>query len=136
MALPIEKEVKPEAKEESAPKASASVADIMGGAKPKAKSAAAPKAKAPKAKAKHKHTHIEHHDDGSHTVRHSGDGNETSYAAPDLDAVHDGLEQHIGDPNGGEGQAPPTDPMAAGGAPSAAPAPAPAGPAPVPQPGV
>lgn len=130
MAEPIEKEVKPEVKEESAPKASASVGDIMGGAKPKAKSAA-PKAKA--AKTKHKHTHIEHHDDGSHTVRHSGGANEVSYATPDLNGVKAGLDANIGggqDPNAG---APPIDPMAAGGAPSAGPsagAPAPAAAAP------
>jgi hypothetical protein len=57
------------------------------------------------AKVKHKHTHIEHHYDSEgkptgHTVRHvpMGGGEETSYAAPDLDAVHDGLEEHLGGP--------------------------------------
>jgi hypothetical protein len=61
-------------------------------------------------KKKHKHTHIEHHDNGTHTVRHTpeGGGPETSYAAKDLDEVHDGLEEHVGDPNGDEGQEPPT----------------------------
>lgn len=61
------------------------------------------------AKKKHKHTHIEHHYDSEgkaagHTVRHSpmGGGEETSYAAPDMDAVHDGLEEHVGDENAGE----------------------------------
>lgn len=128
MAEPIEKEEKPEVKETTAPK-SVSVGDIMGGAKSKAKSAA-PKAKA---KSKHRHTHIEHHDDGSHTVRHSGGANEVSYATPDLNGVKAGLDANIGggqDPNAG---APPIDPMAAGGAPSAGPsagAPAPAAAAP------
>lgn len=54
-----------------------------------------------------KHTHIEHHDDGSHTVRHEHeDGiSHKSYAAADLDGVHDGLEDHIGAPNPGEASA-------------------------------
>lgn len=57
-------------------------------------------------KRKHKHTHIEHHENGTHTVRHTpvGGGEEASYAAQDLDAVHDGLEHHVGEPNGDEGQ--------------------------------
>jgi hypothetical protein len=114
MAEPIEKEAKPEVKK-AAPKA-ISVGDVMGGAKPKSKTA--PKTQA---KSKHRHTHIEHHDDGSHTVRHSGAGDEVSYAAPDLNGVKAGLDANIGggqDPNAG---APPVDPMAAGGAPPAGP---------------
>lgn len=60
-------------------------------------------------KAKHKHTHIEHHYDSEgkpsgHTVRHQGAGDETAYVAKDLDEVHDGLEEHLGEPNGDEGQ--------------------------------
>jgi hypothetical protein len=49
-------------------------------------------------KPKHKHTHVEHHDDGSHTVRHiPNDGDkEVSYAAKDLAGVHAGLDQHVG----------------------------------------
>ena len=81
------------------------VSDIMGGAKsPKPKSSKPSDSKGKKTK--HKHTHIEHHDDGSHTVRHTpqGGGEETSYTAPDFDAVHDGLEQHVGSPNADEGQ--------------------------------
>ena len=81
---------------------------------------ARPKASAAPKKGKHKHTHIEHHDNGSHTVRHSGDAGETSYSAQDLDAVHDGLEQHVGDPNGDEGQE-----QMAGGAPAGGAAPQP-----------
>lgn len=82
----------------------------------------APKPKAAKAgaapvKKRHKHTHIEHHYDDQgketgHTVRHSGDASgETSYSAQDMDGVHDGLEQHVGEPNADEGQ-----PQMAGGA--------------------
>jgi hypothetical protein len=71
------------------------------------KSSAKPKDSKSKSakKPKHKHTHIEHHDNGTHTVRHTpeGGGPETSYAAKDMDEVHDGLEEHVGDPNGDEG---------------------------------
>ena len=56
----------------------------------------------------HKSTHIEHHGDKSHTVRHTHeDGTEKSYAAADLDGVHDGLEEHMGEPNAGEGEVEP-----------------------------
>ena len=93
------------------------------------KASSAPKMEEPKAggaaaggKKKHKHTHIEHHYDESgkatgHTTRHTplGGGDETSYASQDLDGVHDGLEQHVGEPNGDEGQ-----PQMAGGAPQGA----------------
>ena len=75
--------------------------------KPKSESKSA--SKDSKKKTKHKHTHIESHHDAetgktSYTVRHQpmGGGEEVSYAAPDLDAVHDGLEQHLGEPNAGE----------------------------------
>ena len=94
------------ADEQMKPKKTMSVSDIMGG-KPSAKPKGESKPKSGKdKKTKHKHTHIEHHDDGSHTVRHTpqGGGEEISYAAPDMDAVHDGLEQHVGEPNGDEGQ--------------------------------
>ena len=60
-------------------------------------------------KKKHKHVHIENHYDEKgkptgHTVRLQpmGGGEETSFTAPDLDAVHDGLEEHMGEPNAGE----------------------------------
>jgi hypothetical protein len=102
------------------------------------KASSAPKLTEPKAagvegaggKKKHKHTHIEHHDNGTHTTRHTpvGGGEETSYASQDLDGVHDGLEQHVGEPNGDEAQ----PQMAGGGAPEPGGAPAPGG---APQPG-
>ena len=73
-------------------------------------------------KRKHKHTHIEHHENGTHTVRHTpvGGGEDTSYAAQDLDGVHDGLEHHVGDPNGEEAQAQPDAGAQPGGQPDAA----------------
>lgn len=74
--------------------------------KPKSESKTAPK---PSQKKKHKHVHIENHYDEQgkakgHTVRLQpmGGGEETSFTAPDLDAVHDGLEEHLGSPNDGE----------------------------------
>lgn len=84
--------------EEMMPKKTA-VKDVLSR---ESKKTAAPKSDSKTStKKKHKHTHIEHHDDGSHTVRHTpeGGGPEVSYAAPDLDAVHDGMEEHVGDPN-------------------------------------
>ena len=92
-------------------------AKMMGAGAGKEKSAAgaAPKMEHEKHAAaggrKHKHTHIEHHENGTHTVRHTpvGGGEDTSYAAQDLDGVHDGLEHHVGEPNGEEAQAQPQD---------------------------
>jgi hypothetical protein len=53
-----------------------------------------------------KHTHIEHHDDGSHTIRHTHEvGPDTTGTAPDLDALHDHLEAAMGTPNQGEAEA-------------------------------
>jgi hypothetical protein len=81
-------------------------------------------------KAKHgmKHTHIEHHPNGSHTVRHTphadADGkmpDEVSYAAKDMDELHDGMEQNLGEPSADEASAAPA-PGAEGGAPAPAPA--------------
>jgi hypothetical protein len=89
-------------------------------------------------KKKHKHTHIEHHYDENgkpqgHTTRHTplDGGQDVSYASQDLDGVHDGLEHHVGEPNGDEGQQsadagaqPGGQPdAAAGGAPQATPQP-------------
>jgi len=75
-------------------------------AKPKSES------KPKKSKVKHKHTYVEHHynekgKSTGHTVRHipMGGGEEVSYAKPDLDGVHDGLEEHVGTPNEGEEEA-------------------------------
>lgn len=105
--------------------------DLMTKDEPKPK-AGAPKGGA-KPKAKHKHTHIEHHYDEAgqakgHTVRHVpvGGGEETSYAAPDLQGVHNGLEEHLGEPAPAP-VAPPTAPPAAGGPPAVAPPQAPPG---------
>jgi hypothetical protein len=61
----------------------------------------------PKAKegVRHKTTKVEHHFDSDgkskgHTVRHSPDTpEEVSYTSPDLDGVHDGMEEHLGTPN-------------------------------------
>lgn len=81
-----------------------------------------PKHEAPARKKKHsvRHTHIEHHDDNTHTVKRTmDDGTEgPSSGLPDLDAVHDNLEQHLGEPNVGEAEA-------AGAVPAPAPAAAP-----------
>lgn len=55
-------------------------------------------------------TEIEHHSDGSHTVRHHvhpdhmHEMKDKSYAAADLDGVHDGLQEHMGTPNPGENE--------------------------------
>jgi len=61
-------------------------------------------------KKKHTRIHIEHHDDGSHTmhrhIKHE-DGKESkeSSAHHTLDDLHDGIQQHIGEPNVGEAEA-------------------------------
>lgn len=92
-----------------------------GAAKPESKGMSKdPKAK----KAKHKMTHIEHHPDGSHTVRHTpmGGGEEVSYSKPDLDGVHDGLEEHMGQDEPGMDQNGPDMPQ--GAAPAQQPMPA------------
>jgi hypothetical protein len=49
-------------------------------------------------------TVIDHHPDGSHTIKHERrDGGEpVDYARPDLDGVHDGLEEHLGEENEAE----------------------------------
>lgn len=57
-----------------------------------------------------KHTHIEHHDDGSRTMHHyhhpvavpTKEEGDHSHAVPDLDGVHDNLEEHVGEPNDDE----------------------------------
>lgn len=83
-------------KEEEAPPSP--VLDMLGGEKKSVKK--------PGKKHRHKRTIIDHHSNGSHTVRHSPDTpEEVSYAAPDLDGVHDGMEEHVGEPNHDEGGA-------------------------------
>jgi hypothetical protein len=79
-------------------------------------------------KKKPKHTHIEHHEDGTHTSRHTdAAGKEmASYTSPDLDGAHDGLEQHVGDANAA---APDAGAMPQGGAPDAGAQPDPNAPA-------
>jgi hypothetical protein len=50
-------------------------------------------------------TTIEHHGDGSATVEHhheDGPHKNMKYAVTDLDCIHDGLEDHLGEPNPGE----------------------------------
>ena len=67
-----------------------------------------------------KHTHIEHHADGSHTVHHQhedGPEHDVKHAVGGLDAVHDSLQDHLGTPNPGEPEAsagPTPNPMPAG----------------------
>jgi hypothetical protein len=71
------------------------------------------KKKGPEKKGKGKHgfgeTRIKHHKNGSHTVTHTPEsdgtsppGPETSYAVKDMDELHDGLEEHLGEPNADE----------------------------------
>lgn len=72
--------------------------------------------KKPKHKKKHyKETRIEHHHDGSHTVRHvpADGGDEVSYASPDMAGVHAGLDSNVG--------APPPEEASAGGPPAGGP---------------
>jgi hypothetical protein len=59
---------------------------------------------------KHKftHTHIEHHPDGSKTIHHvhkDGPQHDVKHAVPNMDGVHDSLEEHMGEPNKGEAEA-------------------------------
>jgi hypothetical protein len=53
------------------------------------------------------HTHITHHDDGSHTIHHEHhDGkSHKSYAVADHDGMMDGLMDHTSAPNPGEAEA-------------------------------
>jgi hypothetical protein len=94
--------------------------------KPAEKPAAAPKAEKKAHKSKFKHTHIEHHDDGSHTVRHTPHagadgktGDEVSYGVKDMAGVHAGLDANVGD---GQMPAAPAAPPAAAPAAGAMPA--------------
>ena len=99
-------------KDEKPAKKTVSVTDVL--AKDKAPAKSESKSGGNKGaggkKKKMRHTHIEHHYDESgkesgHTIRHTpeGGGPEVSYTAPDMDGVHDGLEQHVGSENAGEG---------------------------------
>lgn len=78
------------------------------------------------AKKHHKftHTHIEHHNDGSHTVHHvhaDGPHKDVKGAAADHDAMMDHMMDHTSAPNPGEPE--PVAPGAAAGAPPMAGAP-------------
>lgn len=51
------------------------------------------------------HSHIEHHKDGSMTVHHQHESDaskDVKHAVPDIDALHDSIEQHLGEPNADE----------------------------------
>jgi len=51
-------------------------------------------------------TKIEHHKDGSATVHHmheDGEKHDVRHGVTDLDAVHDSMQDHLGQPNEGEG---------------------------------
>lgn len=56
-------------------------------------------------------THIRHHHDGSHTVkhivhpRHAHEMSDVEHAVPNLDGLHDSLQDHLGVPNPGETEA-------------------------------
>ena len=84
------------------------------------------KAKTPKKE--HVATHITHHKDGSHTAVHKHSHPEhhpdETHALSNMDALHDHLEQHVGQPNSGEVEAEAGNPEAYTGpaAPAAAPA--------------
>jgi hypothetical protein len=73
-----------------------------------------------------KHTHVEHHNDGSATVEHhhhEGAHKNVKHAVHNLDGIHDSMEDHLnpaGNPGEAEANAGPA-PAAAGAAPMAAP---------------
>ena len=47
--------------------------------------------------------HIDHHDDGTHTLHyHHEDGSKKSHAVMDLDGMHDSLEEHLRHPKNEE----------------------------------
>lgn len=55
-----------------------------------------------------KHTHVEHHADGSHTIHHhhaDGPEHDVKHAVGSLDGVHDSMQDHLGTPNPGEQEA-------------------------------
>ena len=56
----------------------------------------------------YRETRIEHHHDGSHTMRHMphDGGEEKSYAVPDLEGAKQGLDENVGQPEQAEGGAP------------------------------
>lgn len=57
---------------------------------------------------KYSHTHITHHPDGSHTVKHTheeGPHKDKDYAVSDHDGMMDGMMEHTSAPNPGEAEA-------------------------------
>ena len=55
-----------------------------------------------------KHTHIEHHADGSHTIHHEhedGAQHDIKHAVANLDGAHDSMQDNLGTPNPGEAEA-------------------------------
>lgn len=55
----------------------------------------------------HKKVSIEHHKDRSHSIHYQhedGPEHDVRHAVSNIDGVHDSLEQHLGQPNVGEGQ--------------------------------
>lgn len=67
---------------------------------------------APKRHGKVKHMHIHRADDGTYVIDHEhepmADGTpvpNSQHTAPDMDALHDHLEDHLGEPNPGEAEA-------------------------------
>jgi hypothetical protein len=55
-----------------------------------------------------KHVHIQHHNDASHTVHHQhedGKDHDVKHASPDMDSVHDSIQDNLGTPNPGEAEA-------------------------------
>jgi hypothetical protein len=95
-----EQEKAMEDKKKDTPKEPKKAAELMGGKKSAKDGEKSDKkdAKSEKKKSKHKSTSIEHHGDGSHTVRHTphDGGPEVSYSKSDLAGVHDGLEENLG----------------------------------------
>jgi hypothetical protein len=77
-----------------------------------------------------KHTHMEHHEDGSMTVHHQhedGPEHDVKHAVSNLDGAHDSMQDNLGQPNPGEAEAnagAEAAPAPAPGSPAGAPAPA------------
>jgi hypothetical protein len=99
-----EQEKAMEDKKKNTPKEPKKAAELMGGKKSAKdgeksdKKDAKSEAKDGKKGGKHKHTHVEHLDDGSHVVRHipRGGGDEVSYSSPDMAGLHSGLDANLG----------------------------------------
>jgi hypothetical protein len=101
-------------------KKSSSAEKLLGGKKKESSKEDSKSEKKESKKKKHqfKRTIIDHHTDGSHTMTHEHESDPTKNitgAKADLDGVHDGLEENIGEPE--EGSAPPTMPAAPAGNP-------------------